>query len=451
MYHKTPNAEWRSRMLHSMNKFRNKFSNKFSNKFCLYYIVTALHLCSFLYADPKTTFYALKHEDLSPVRPVSEYKLLTNGQKSFELKKELLGFSSDGFFLIDPRLSTIDLFSFEYRPGKVANAFTQSLIAYADAGKEVNVALTDTLQRVKELELLGNRVDYFQGSLLYTLYTITATNNAKVFLTQKGADQTDPLAKQGTLIVGSRNIADCYHIEECETNVSSSTCYQDIELLLESPSLASDAHQLLGMLKMRFGMYLPIPSFIPETSNEELASHSTLARFFMSYPFAERPSFMKVMIPLINSAERSIVLFSPYHSPSKAFTKAIEAAIEKGVEVTIISNLTQDVKNNPLWDKIYQSSLNKYKELNANVLMWSSPSFFNAKVATFDDEVTYIGSGNFNLRSAQTDIESGCLILSKELNEEIKAICNTFKLSPYELQPISIFERIQIDVLKAYF
>ncbi len=436
----------------------------------LLYLIALLLPC-LLFSNPKDIFYSLSHPYLSPVRSVDRLELLFCGKKAHETIRQLLGWETETSFTLDDDVSTIDLFSLEYHQGKVEKALTPILKAQAKAGKKVRIAISKPSisniskrddQILRSIASAGAKLEYFQNNSSNLVENVNMINHAKVLLIQKQFNKDLQLAKQGTLVVGGRNLGDNFYFEKWDSKLPNLICYQDVELIVSSPYLASDAYQLLNAFWEREENIMKAPIFISEENGiGDPADPFTVnghekARFFMSYPFAgkQATSFMEVILPLIESAKSSIVLFSPYHAPTDAFTKAIARALERGVQVTIVSNQTMDLSNKPSDNMVYQYFLNIYQNLPLNLYVWSDDaSFMHAKMATFDDEVSYVGGANFNYRSAYQDIESGCLILSKTLNEEIKEILQSItpKLKPFEFIPISAFDKAKIGVLRPFY
>ncbi len=128
---------------------------------------------------------------------------------------------------------------------------------------------------------------------------------------------------------------------------------------------------------------------------------------------------LKLYTALIHSAERKIVIVTPYFVPDDSLLNALISAAERGVEVSII--------NSEIIDKILVGHAQRsyYSELLAagiKVYLYKTPVFLHSKHLTVDDSVAVIGSSNLDIRSFELDMEVTMALYDKNVVKHLRAI-----------------------------
>jgi len=144
------------------------------------------------------------------------------------------------------------------------------------------------------------------------------------------------------------------------------------------------------------------------------------------------------LVKALGAAQHSIVLVSPYFVPTPAGVKELESLSEQGVKVRVLTN-SLAVTDVPAVHAGYQRHRRRLllsgvqlfelrrteeKRLRKDVRPYyrRSASSLHAKTVTVDGEKVFVGSFNFDPRSAQINTESGLLIESAEMAERINAM-----------------------------
>lgn len=167
------------------------------------------------------------------------------------------------------------------------------------------------------------------------------------------------------------------------------------------------------------------------------------------------------LIHLVGSPEKSLNLVSPYFVPTKVGAKAFANLSQAGVEIQILTNSLHAtdvyvvhsgyakwrkklVKNGvKLYEmrQIGEKSV-KPKLLNRtgdkeglSTVFGSSGSSLHAKTFTLDDDIVFVGSFNFDPRSAKLNTELGFVIEDSQLSQKIKAaFAEEVPYNAYEVQ-----------------
>ncbi|WP_432816068.1 cardiolipin synthase [Sutcliffiella horikoshii] len=138
----------------------------------------------------------------------------------------------------------------------------------------------------------------------------------------------------------------------------------------------------------------------------------------------------KTFLSLMQRAEKSIIIGTPYFIPSEPLLKEILSALKRGVKVTVLVPAKAD---HPL---VMDAAFPYFKAIipaGAEVYRFYL-GFYHAKVMVIDDHTCDIGTANFDNRSLFLNNEINCLIYDKEFVqrtvEEIhKDIHNSEKLT----------------------
>ena len=134
-----------------------------------------------------------------------------------------------------------------------------------------------------------------------------------------------------------------------------------------------------------------------------------------SYPYSNN---LELVIALINTAQRRIVITSPYFVPSDALIQALQLAVLRGVEVHIIGCKQIDQMLVGLAQRSYYEQL---LATGVRIHLYYK-AFLHAKHLTFDDNIALIGSSNMDIRSFSLNEEISLLIHDPALVAQLKTI-----------------------------
>ncbi len=124
----------------------------------------------------------------------------------------------------------------------------------------------------------------------------------------------------------------------------------------------------------------------------------------------------------IISAEKKIVIVTPYLTPPRWLMALLDGAIKRGVKVEIFIPKNTDIKTLNRVNDLYVSKLS---EMGAEV--YAQNKMNHAKVLIIDDEETLIGSQNLDVFSFRLSIESGIFIKDKALISDLNKIIDNWR------------------------
>jgi putative cardiolipin synthase len=135
---------------------------------------------------------------------------------------------------------------------------------------------------------------------------------------------------------------------------------------------------------------------------------------------------------VLDSAQHSIVLVTPYFLPANELGHVIRRALDRGVHVCVLTNSMQST-NRPIQ---YAGLLNvskRYTRKGLDIREFGGPETMHAKAFVIDGCIAGVTSFNFNRRSAMTDTEVGLVIYDSLAAQHLEATlwCLFQKSSPH--------------------
>ncbi len=157
------------------------------------------------------------------------------------------------------------------------------------------------------------------------------------------------------------------------------------------------------------------------------AEETALVRHFMSIPYKDDDALEKFYVEVIDSAEKSIRISTPYFRPTKKLGDAIARAIARGVEISLITRLelkgdTADI----ILSDANKGGVNRFLH-KIKMYEYTEPGvILHSKILLVDGKVSYIGSVNLNKRSFVHDIESGVMVYNSAYNKKMNQIMDVY-------------------------
>jgi cardiolipin synthase len=133
-------------------------------------------------------------------------------------------------------------------------------------------------------------------------------------------------------------------------------------------------------------------------------------------PVLRNSAMPEMFVSLMHSAERELVISTPYYVPNESMQAALCAASHRGVSTTLIVPARNDS-----W-VVAAASQSYYLELlKAGVKIREYiGGLLHAKTLTVDKQITLIGSANMDRRSFDLNFENNILAYGPELTGAIR-------------------------------
>ena len=210
-----------------------------------------------------------------------------------------------------------------------------------------------------------------------------------------------------------------------------SRLFEEIWKVFESKQETKDLNQYVLSDKQLTDDTKAIPAF---SALAQVVSDDPLKADLSAQP---KRSLTQQIAKTIGSATQSILLVSPYFVPTATGVKELEKLAEQGVEVRVLTN-SLAVTDVPAVHAGYQRR--RRRLLLAGVKLFElrrteetlrkdmkpyfrrSASSLHAKTVTVDGNKVFVGSFNFDPRSAQINTESGIIIESEAMAMQINSM-----------------------------
>ncbi len=115
------------------------------------------------------------------------------------------------------------------------------------------------------------------------------------------------------------------------------------------------------------------------------------------------------IISMIQEAERSIWIVTPYFIPDEVLLRSLIVKARAGCDVTLVLPAHS---NHPITDFARRYYVRELQRAGARVLLFG-PGMMHSKGLIVDDRIGLIGSANFDLRSLFVNFEIGLLVYSE--------------------------------------
>ena len=275
------------------------------------------------------------------------------------------------------------------------------------------------------------------------------TNHVKLFIAYSKINPADSF-----VIVGGRNIHDGFVFKtpvdvskypEVVNYVSgdeSWAYWRDFEMVIRGQEFVeSVTRNYLNFYHInKKNLVMKLSSVAVEKDSAAEAEQESL-RHYVSIPFKDEPNLNLFYARMIDSAKKKILISSPYFRPVKEIGEAIDRAISRGVDITIITRL--DLEGDTadfILGAVNKEGVNRFIS-KVKVFEYIEPKvILHSKLLMIDEEFSFISSVNLNKRSFYHDLENGVVVndakftqkmgelykeymtLSKQLTEQQKVV-----------------------------
>lgn len=422
----------------------------------------------------------------------SELRLISEPFDAFASRLEMLlgqkipkGWfeEQDPYFEIDfskaPSLKKIYISYLVFRRDFFGTLLERTLRFHAQRGTEIKIIVSNSIALEKDKNMLASLEEDFENVEVklfkykgYGFFTrIHRSNHIKHFLTVD-----DKGKKQG--IIGGRNIHDGFlfdkpkSLEEFPELVhynkdESFAHWNDLDIHTSNQEIANilEMHYLKnwnekevkiwnGVIQKYHFIQSPALNLKSSTTlrSDYFSPEKTYVRHLFSAPHINNEDLQKFYVELINSAQKSIYITTPYFHLFPSLAEAIDRAIKRGVKIKILTrlDLEGDIVDVVL-SEVNKASVNKfYKDLE--IYEYITPNnILHSKLILIDNELIVIGSINLNFRAFHHDTENTFIIWSPSFHEKAKEVFEQYLESSKQIkekQDLTLWKQIIIKIFK---
>lgn len=146
--------------------------------------------------------------------------------------------------------------------------------------------------------------------------------------------------------------------------------------------------------------------------------HAAACGLILSGPQTEVNLTHEAFFLAITTAKNRIALTTPYFVPDQSILHALRAAVYRGVDVRLLVPEKSDAPLVRLAGRSYYPEL-----LRSGVKIYEYHGcILHSKTGVFDDDRSFIGSANMDIRSFRLNFELSCFLKSRALCGELSAI-----------------------------
>jgi cardiolipin synthase len=171
---------------------------------------------------------------------------------------------------------------------------------------------------------------------------------------------------------------------------------------------------------------------------------SLFCQVLPSGPGYEGENNLRLFLALLFSAQRRVIITSPYFVPDEAMVYGITSACQRGVEVQLFVSELGDQ------GPVFHAQRSYYAELlraGVRIFQYPAPYILHAKHVSVDDDVAVIGSSNMDIRSFLLDCEVMLLVQGRPFVEEMRGVEAKYRSVSKELT----LEQWKAEPLKSTF
>jgi putative cardiolipin synthase len=190
----------------------------------------------------------------------------------------------------------------------------------------------------------------------------------------------------------------------------------------ESLALRENVSSRIMELKERYdGIRSNKSNLFCEYSYDEV-TYPTKKITLLSNPtgiYSKEPRVYHSLIRLMKNADENVVLHSPYVVCNETMYRDLSDICRMVPDVRMVINSVTN-GSNPFTTSDYARNKDDLIKTGIDIYEYDGGRSYHAKTILIDDELSIIGSFNFDMRSTYIDTELMLVIDSRELNEELK-------------------------------
>ena len=324
---------------------------------------------------------------------------------------------------------TIDFLTFVYWKGSVATRFAEALSQRAKEGVTVRVlldaygALPMEQKLVEMMSNSGVDVIWFRPLIRWKIWKTDNRTHRKILVCD------DEIA-----FTGGVGIA-----EEWEGDARNPSEWRDTHFKIAGPAVSGIKSAFVeNWIEANDNLNLDV---VGEDNYQKTGD--TLIQTVRTSASVRWSDIVLLYQSLIKLAKNRIWICTAYFNPDDTMVNLLTAAAKSGIDVRIMipGNHTDQPVTKVIAEDCFEDLL------NADVkLFYYTKTMLHAKVILVDDELSCIGSGNFNQRSMLKDDEINLVLIDKEINKELSGhyeedLSDAEKVVPGRWKKRSVFRR----------
>lgn len=331
---------------------------------------------------------------------------------------------------IEQANTSIDFLTFVYWKGNIATKFAEALAKKAKDGITVRVlldaygALPIEQNLIQLMKKSGVEVVWFRPLVRWKIWKTDNRTHRKILICD------DRIA-----FTGGVGIA-----EEWEGNANDPSEWRDTHFKITGPSVSGIKSAFIeNWIEANDRLNLEVTG---EIDCEETGD--TLIQTVRTSASVRWSDIVLLYQSMVKTAEQRIWICTAYFNPDQALVDLLTSASVNGVDVKIMipGNHTDQLVTKVIAEDSFEQLLDAGVQI-----FYYTKTMLHAKIILADDDLSCIGSANFNQRSMLKDDEINLVLMDKQINAELSShfeedLGNSEKVVPRRWKKRSPFRKI---------
>lgn len=336
---------------------------------------------------------------------------------------------------------------------------------HAERGVNIRIITSNALLEDKERNLLEELNEDFENVqiVFYKYKTKSLFSPIELFRTLHRVQHIKLLitipedfeTQRGSVIVGGRNIHDGFLFQKApdfsrypeliQYNTGKNQVPKAEESFVTWTDMGIKVQKKEALLSIRehffrlWKLTRSKPSFVESHNslikNDSLllddeqyfTQDSTYLRHFISFPYLDNKKLEDLFVQMLDSAEKTIFITTPYLNLTDKLKKALARAIKRGIKIKIVTRVdlsgdTIDI----LLSEVNKSDINHFYK-NVELYEYTiERNILHSKMILVDGELVSVGAVNLNKRSFLHDTENTFIFWSPYLHKKFEAIIDDY-------------------------
>lgn len=332
----------------------------------------------------------------SYVLPNSEIKLLNNGEVFFPLL----------FDEIRKAKKHIHIEFYIYEDDNIGNQLKDLLIQKAKEGVEIRFIYDDfgskSIRKTIAKELTKNGIQaypFHKIKLIYLANRMNYRNHRKIVI-------IDGI----TSFIGGINVSDRYI-----NNAEDKLYWRDTNLMIKGFSSLTLQRVFLSDWNFSSNENLTInANYFP--FNEIENPENYYAQIVSSGPDSDLPNILYSIIQAVNSAQKEVLLTTPYYIPDTSLQEALIIAALSGIDIKL---LVPKIGDSKIVNIATQSFFDDLLKAGVQIYLYEK-GFIHAKTFVVDGKLASVGTANLDMRSFDLNFEVSALVYDKQIAQQVR-------------------------------
>ena len=150
-----------------------------------------------------------------------------------------------------------------------------------------------------------------------------------------------------------------------------------------------------------------------------------------SGPNYSTENYQRLLVAAFHAARRHVVMTTPYFVPDDAFLEAMQTVAFRGVDIDLI---VPQRNNHVLVGAASRAYFGELLDVGVRIHLYTD-GLLHAKTVRIDDEVAFIGTSNFDIRSFALNFELNLLLYGTPIVDALRAHHDAYLARSEQLDP----------------